>query len=99
MALFLLAALAAAAAQHSDLATTEFDPRRMTPSAIRAHNTGLARKDPNYIRCVRQDETGSLVKKTVSCRTNAQWDAAFKDGNDNAHETYEAMRAKMMNTN
>ncbi|WP_226016197.1 hypothetical protein [Novosphingobium sp. FKTRR1] len=99
MIFMMLAAVAAATVQRADMATVEFDPRRMTQSAIREHNTGLDRKDPNYIRCVREDETGSLVKKSVSCRTNAQWDASFKDGNQNAHDTYEAMRAKTMNGN
>ena len=37
------------------------------------------RNDPNFVRCVSQVETGSLVKKRRICRTNAEWDRF--DGN------------------
>jgi hypothetical protein len=33
----------------------------------------LDRSHPDFMRCVRVDETGSLVKKHKVCRTNAEW--------------------------
>lgn len=97
MPAFFLIALAAGAAQADAALPADFDPRRMKPSEIRAHNATLDRKDPNFIRCVAQEETGSLVKKTVSCRTNAQWAKSFKENNQNARDTYEAMTSKSWN--
>lgn len=76
----------------------QFDPRKMTPAEIRAHNQTLARNDPNYIRCVRRAETGSLVRKIASCRTNAQWASADDIGNQNARDTFEDMQGKAMTT-
>lgn len=97
MSAFFLIALAAGAAPVSDASAVDFDPRRMKPAEIRAHNAALDRKDPNYIRCVVQEETGSLVRKNVSCRTNKQWAMSFKDNNQNARDTYDSMVGKAVN--
>ncbi|CAH0351910.1 hypothetical protein BH11PSE5_BH11PSE5_11170 [soil metagenome] len=34
----------------------------------------IDRKAPNYVRCVSVLETGSLVKRHKTCKTNAEWD-------------------------
>lgn len=70
------------------------DPRTMSQTDIRNHNVGLERNSPNFIRCMRRDETGSLVRKTLSCRTNAQWARSDQIGNQNARDTYQAMESK-----
>ena len=77
----------------------EPDPKAMSRAEIKAFNAKLARSDPYYIRCVRSEETGSLVKKVYSCRTNRQWEVAYRTGNDNARDTVEAMKGKAINTN
>ncbi|WP_226016198.1 hypothetical protein [Novosphingobium sp. FKTRR1] len=97
MPAFFLIALAAGAAPVAAAPAADFDPRRMKPSEIRTHNASLDRKDPNFIRCVAQEETGSLVRKSVSCRTNAQWASSFKDNNQNARDTYDSMVGKAVN--
>ena len=78
-------------------AAVEIDPRKMSQSEIRAHNAGLARKDPNFIRCVSSEDTGSLVRRRVSCRTNAAWALADEIGNQDARDTYQAMQGKAAN--
>ena len=86
----LTAAIALAAAQASTVAAAatveEPDPKEMSRSEIRQFNASLARDHPYYIRCERVPETGSLVKKVYSCRTNEQWDKADQVGNDKARE-------------
>ena len=91
----LLVALAANAAVAA--APAETDPRRMSQSEIRAHNTGLARTDPNFIRCVSSEDTGSLVRRRVSCRTNADWNLADRIGNQDARDTFESKQSKAAN--
>lgn len=61
----------------------------MTPQQIRAYNTALSRDHPAYIRCERQLETGSLVRKTRLCRTNAEWRRVGDIGNDTARHMQE----------
>ena len=39
----------------------EPNPAVMSAAEIRAFNKQLDRKDPNYIKCVREADTGSLV--------------------------------------
>lgn len=46
----------------------------------------LDRKDPNFVRCVSQVETGSLVKKRKICRTNAEWSKIDAAGNQDAED-------------
>lgn len=89
--------LAAGAAEPVAVQTLPIDPTRMSRSEIRASNAGRSANDPDYIRCVRADETGSLVKKTVSCHTNSQWAEADLLGNDNARSTFGAMQSKAGN--
>lgn len=77
----------------------EPNPKAMSRSEIRAFNAKLSRDHPYFIRCVAQEEVGSLVKKNYSCRTNQQWAQADKIGNQNARDTMEAMASKATNTN
>ena len=72
-------------------------PVVMTAAEIRAYNANLTREDPAYIRCVRTLETGSLVKKVTSCRTNAEWSRVNDVGNQDARETVEYVQSHQSN--
>ena len=95
--LILVAAEAAAATPPA--AVDEPNPKAMSQSEIRAFNAKLARTHPYYIRCVKSEEIGSLVKRHFSCRTNEQWAKADKIGNISARETVEAMQSRGTNNN
>lgn len=97
-ALLLLLAAEAGISTATPAPVPEPDPKTMNMREIKAFNAKLAKDDPNYIRCVSTLETGSLVRRTYSCRTNKQWAMADKTGNQNARETYEAMQGKAVNT-
>lgn len=98
MMMSLLIALAAAAGEPTALPLPlTRDPRGMSQSEIRAYNAGRVRTDPNFIRCVRSEQTGSLARKTFSCRTNAQWAQADQIGNQDARDTYGSMQSKSLN--
>ena len=75
------------------------DPKKMSQAQIRAHNANLQLTDPNYIRCVRSAEIGSLVARNFSCRTVAQWDAADRAGNEEMRRVADAMSSKAVNSN
>ena len=77
---------------------TELDPRSMSQREIHQHNASLTRDDPDYIRCVRSTDTGSLIARSYSCRTNRQWVAAEESGNAEARAIGDAMRSKAWNT-
>lgn len=94
----LLMALAAGTVQPAELPVLDKDPRTMSPAEIRAYNAGRERKDAEFIRCVRSDQTGSLARKTFSCRTNAQWVEADRVGNQNARETFQVAQSKAGNS-
>lgn len=83
-AVLLILAQAPAAAKPPE---TVSGPIAMTRSQIRAYNAPLPREHPNYIRCQRNLDTGSLVRKTTSCRTNAEWRRVEDIGNDDARRT------------
>ena len=61
----------------------------MTSQQIHTYNAALSRDHPAYIRCERQLETGSLVKKKRLCRTNAEWRRVGEIGNDTARDMQE----------
>ena len=69
-------------------------PIKMTGSQIREYNSHLDRDHPNYIRCVRVEETGSLVRKRPVCKTNQQWGDVDEAGNREARDIADAMRSK-----
>lgn len=67
-------------------------PVRMTAAEIRAYNAHLNREHPNYIRCARVEETGSLVRKKSICRTNQEWARIEDGGNRDAREAVEGLQ-------
>ena len=71
----LLASLALpGAAQAAGDASAPINPQTMTGAQIKAHNEKLTRNDRAYIVCRTFDQTGSQVRKTRMCRTNAEWE-------------------------
>jgi hypothetical protein len=98
--LFLLSAAAAPAVSTTPAAAplTEIEPRTMRQAEIRAHNAQLARTDPNYIRCVKREDIGSLVKRHFSCRTNRQWRLAEDSANTEARAIADEMSSKSWRT-
>lgn len=72
--------------QAAPVTIPEPDPKAMTQKEIREFNAQLPRNHPHFIRCIKSDETGSLAKKTMSCRTNRQWELAYKQGNQEARD-------------
>ncbi len=92
--------IASDGAAKTDLASvTEPNPKAMSQKEIREFNAKLSREHPFYIRCVKSDETGSIARKTFSCRTNQQWKLAHDTGNQNARGTVESMTSKATVTN
>jgi hypothetical protein len=98
--LFALAAAAAAStpAPVADLPVLEKDPTAMSQSEIRAFNTGRRVSDPDYIRCRRSEETGSLVRKTFTCHTTSQWAEMERQGNQTGRDVYDAFVSKAART-
>lgn len=94
--LFLAAAAVSSAADASPVVAP--DPKAMTQKEIRAFNAKLARSHPFYIRCVRSEAIGSLVKRDFSCRTNEQWKKAEEIGNADVRDTMDKMQSKSWNT-
>ena len=95
----LLLLVAAETAIAAPVEVEEPNPKAMSRAEIAAFNAKLTRTHRYYIRCRRTEETGSLVKKTYSCRTNEQWGLAERVGNDNARDAVEAMKGKYMSGN
>jgi hypothetical protein len=100
MTILLFALLLTAATPEAPLPPpAEFNPRTMNQREIRAHNANLARDDAEYIRCIRSADTGSLIARNYSCRTNRQWVAADEAGNAEARVIADEMRSKSWATN
>ena len=104
LVLFVLAAptpvaLATPVALTVPVEIAEPNPKQMSRGEITKFNAKLARTHPYFIRCVRSGETGSLVKKLYSCRTNEKWTLADRTGSENARETLEAMKGKSVSGN
>jgi hypothetical protein len=72
----------------------EGPPSAMTNAEIAVHNEGLDLRHPDFIKCRKLDQIGSLVKKARVCRTNEQWAASWKKGNQNARDTADAFAPK-----
>jgi hypothetical protein len=87
--LFALAAAAGAATPPAQLPALDKDPSAMSQSEIRAFNKGRSVNDPDYIRCRRSEETGSLIRKTLTCHTTSQWAAMERQGNQAARDVYQ----------
>jgi hypothetical protein len=97
--LLLAAATAAAPATVPSVEITEPNPKKMSGKEIRDHNAKLTGNHPFFIRCVRSADTGSLVKRKASCRTNEQWAAADEAGNREARDVADRMAGKAVNSN
>lgn len=67
-------------------------PTKMTAAEIREYNSHLAREHPNFIRCARVEETGSLVRRRPVCRTNEEWRRIEDGGNRDAREAVEGLQ-------
>lgn len=97
--LFALAAAAATpAAPAAELPALPKDPTAMSPSEIRAFNAGRSAKDPDFIRCRRSEETGSLVRKTFICHTISQWAELEQQGNQTGRDVYDEFVSKAART-
>ena len=93
----LLIAMAAQTAATASVEIEEPDPKAMSRSEIRAFNAKLDKGHPFYIRCEKSADTGSLVARNYSCRTNEQWQKAENVGNDNARDLMDRMSTKSTN--
>lgn len=76
----------------------EPDPSEMTRSQIRDHNAKLPRDHPFYIRCVKREEIGSLIKRHYSCRTVQQWTRTEDAANAEARAIADEMASKSWET-
>lgn len=94
VAVLLSNATATAAGAEAASGMTEPDPKVMTASQIREHNSRLTRQHPYFIRCVKSANVGSLVARSVSCRTNWQWAIADRSGNDEARDVGDKTASK-----
>ncbi|UKK83269.1 hypothetical protein L7H23_11920 [Sphingopyxis sp. BSN-002] len=72
-------------------------PSDMTGDEIDAYNVGRAATSPDYIRCRRIEQIGSLVKKQRVCNTNAEWRRITDKGNQDARDTLEAVSRSFNN--
>lgn len=52
----------------------------------------LASTHPDYVRCRRIEETGSLVKKHKVCKTNAEWARLREQSSTDARDMVENQR-------
>lgn len=66
----------------------------MTSGEIKAYNEGLAPTHPDFIKCRKIEEVGSLVKKARVCHRNAQWKQLWAQGNQDSRDTLDAMSSK-----
>ena len=75
----------AAHAEEATPTTTGDGAVVMTSAQISDYNASLANSDPAFIKCVRLEKTGSLLKRRV-CRTNGDWDSRARVGNLEARD-------------
>lgn len=73
------------------------DPAHMTGKQIREYNANLQRSDPNYIRCVSQEQIGSLVQTNYVCHSNLEWTRLEEIANKNARDTVDSMSRQSSN--
>jgi uncharacterized protein (DUF1501 family) len=88
--LIALSGASAAAANEAEvpLARTASE---MSGAEIDAYNQSRATTDPDYIRCRRIEQVGSLVKKLRVCHTNAEWRRVTDKGNQDARDSMETL--------
>ena len=66
-------------------------PSDMSGDEIDAYNEGRIASDPDYIRCRRIEQTGSLVRKLRVCNTNSEWKRIVDKGNQDARDSMETL--------
>jgi hypothetical protein len=95
--------LALALATHAVPAASDSSERRapldrpastMTGTEIKAYNVGLAPTHPDFIKCRKIEEIGSLVKKARVCHSNEQWKQLWVQGNQDARDTVDHFGSK-----
>ncbi|MEQ1496497.1 MAG: hypothetical protein ABL912_12155 [Novosphingobium sp.] len=79
-ALWLILAAQAGTSTVAEVQLAEPNPSAMTSKEIHEFNAKVARNHPHFIRCVRTADTGSLVARKSTCRTNRDW--AAREAND-----------------
>lgn len=82
------ASTAAADEQEVPLARTASE---MSSAEIDAYNQGRATTHPDYIRCRRIEQVGSLVRKLRVCHSNAEWRRITDKGNQDARDSMETL--------
>ena len=55
---------------------------------------GLASTHPDFIKCRKIEEIGSLVKKARVCHTNDEWKKLWAQGNQDARDTVDHFGSK-----
>lgn len=88
--LIVLSTASAAAANEAELPLAR-TASEMSSAEIDAYNQGRAAADPDYIRCRRIDQVGSLVRKLRVCHTNAEWRRITDKGNQDARDSMETL--------
>lgn len=83
-----------ASASASERAPLDRPASTMTNAEIKAYNEGLAMTDPQYIKCRKVEEIGSLVKKARVCHTNEDWKKLWAQGNQDARDTADHFSSK-----
>lgn len=66
---------------------------QMTLAQISAHNAQLSNADPAFIKCVRSEGPGSLVKRRV-CRTNEDWNARMASAGREARDIVDSIQTR-----
>lgn len=66
----------------------------MTGTEIKAYNQGLEPVHPDFIKCRKIEEIGSLVKKARVCHTNDEWKKLWVQGNQDSRDTMDAYASK-----
>ena len=85
---FMVTAPAVAGENQTPLARA---PSEMSGAEIDAYNQGRPATSPDYIRCRKVDQVGSLVRKLRVCNTNAGWRQATEKSSQDARDTMEVM--------
>ena len=84
----------AAPASGAERAPLDRPASTMTNAEIKAYNVGLAATNPQYIKCRKIEEIGSLVKKARVCHTNDEWKQLWVQGNQDSRDTMDAYASK-----
>lgn len=87
MPLLSLALAAALVPVVPQVAMPDPDPSHMSRKEIAAHNKLVGTNHPQYIRCRRDVDIGTLAKARSICRMSKDWARADDAGNRTAQDT------------